>query len=462
MARRRARRRGRRRPRIALGRAGAMLAARKPTPRRLPWSRSSSRRPRSRAARRRCRLVDRVLGPAGRAAHGDRARQGGRHAAVAQRGRRQPREGRASRSARIDLADLQTRVTDAQRSSIRRRPRSPRPSAAPANVGLAARTSSRRPRCRRSQARLDAARAQLNSAQAQLATSRIGMREAALLAPISGIVGKRHVVPGEKVSAEQPVLTVVDLPRSSWPAPSARTRSRCSRPGSRWRCGSKGTTARWPAASTASRRRPRPARARSASSSCSRTRTSASAPASTRRRAVRLADPQQRLTVPVAAVGQTSGQDYVWTLEKDALRAAHRRHRPRATRRRAASRSSRGLAPDAQVLAMRFDNLKEGAPAKVVAQRSAPTASNPARRPRRRPDAARALDRESEGAAPCGSPASRSTTRSSRRWSWWRCACSASSRTASCASSGCPTSRRRSSSSASPIRAPRPKRSRPS
>ena len=30
------------------------------------------------------------------------------------------------------------------------------------------------------------------------------------------------------------------------------------------------------------------------------------------------------------------------------------------------------------VLAMRFDNLKEGAPAKIVAQRSAPTASNPA------------------------------------------------------------------------------------
>ena len=31
-----------------------------------------------------------------------------------------------------------------------------------------------------------------------------------------------------------------------------------------------------------------------------------------------------------------------------------------------------------KVLAARFDNLKEGAPAKVVAQRSAPTASNPA------------------------------------------------------------------------------------
>ena len=31
----------------------------------------------------------------------------------------------------------------------------------------------------------------------------VGIREATLVAPISGIVGKRHVVPGEKVSAEQ-------------------------------------------------------------------------------------------------------------------------------------------------------------------------------------------------------------------------------------------------------------------
>jgi membrane fusion protein (multidrug efflux system) len=33
------------------------------------------------------------------------------------------------------------------------------------------------------------------------------------VAPIAGIVAKRHVVPGEKVSAEQQVLTIVDLAR---------------------------------------------------------------------------------------------------------------------------------------------------------------------------------------------------------------------------------------------------------
>ena len=42
----------------------------------------------------------------------------------------------------------------------------------------------------------------------------------------------------------------------------------------------------------------------------------------------------------------------------------------------------KGLTPDAQILAARFDNLKEGAPAKVVAQRA--RARAPRRRQRRR------------------------------------------------------------------------------
>ncbi|MEP7102648.1 MAG: efflux RND transporter periplasmic adaptor subunit, partial [Burkholderiales bacterium] len=62
-----------------------------------------------------------------------------------------------------------------------------------------------------SRATLDAARAQLKSAQAQFATSALGIREAALVSPINGVVGKRNVVPGEKVSAEQELMTVVDL-----------------------------------------------------------------------------------------------------------------------------------------------------------------------------------------------------------------------------------------------------------
>lgn len=62
-----------------------------------------------------------------------------------------------------------------------------------------------------SRAALDTARAQFNAALAQVETARISQREAALVAPIAGIVAKRHAVPGEKVAAEQQLLTIVDL-----------------------------------------------------------------------------------------------------------------------------------------------------------------------------------------------------------------------------------------------------------
>ena len=62
-----------------------------------------------------------------------------------------------------------------------------------------------------SRAALDSARANLNAAQASLDTTKVGLRDGTLLAPIAGIVAKRHVLPGEKVSPEQQVLTIVDL-----------------------------------------------------------------------------------------------------------------------------------------------------------------------------------------------------------------------------------------------------------
>src|SRR5450755_4154729 len=112
----------------------------------------------------------------------------------------------------IDLADLQSRAADraalvesAQASLIEAERQNT------ANVGLAAQNFISPTALQTSQARLDAARAQLKSAQAQLTSSRVGISEATLAVPISGIVGKRHVVPGEKVSAEQMIVTVVDL-----------------------------------------------------------------------------------------------------------------------------------------------------------------------------------------------------------------------------------------------------------
>jgi len=50
-----------------------------------------------------------------------------------------------------------------------------------------------------------------NEAQAQLA--RNALRDAVVVAPLSGTVAKRHVQPGEKVSFDAPLVTIVDLSR---------------------------------------------------------------------------------------------------------------------------------------------------------------------------------------------------------------------------------------------------------
>ncbi len=278
----------------------------------------------------------------------------------------------------IDIADLQSRVLDrsalvdsAQANVIEAERQHT------ANVGLASQNFISPSALQTSQARLDAARAQLRSAEAQLSTSRLGVREAALVAPISGIVGRRHVVPGEKVSAEQQLLTVVDLATLEVAGTVGTHEVSLLQSGQPVDVQVEGQGSVVPGRID-----------RIAPSAESGTRAigvvvvldnrderfRAGQYAQVR---VRLADPQQRMTLPSTAVAQSSGQDYVWTLENEML---VRRIVVTGRTDSAAGRIevARGLKPDVQVVAARFDNLKEGAPAKVVAQRSAPTASNPA------------------------------------------------------------------------------------
>jgi multidrug efflux pump subunit AcrA (membrane-fusion protein) len=84
---------------------------------------------------------------------------------------------------------------------------------------------------------------------------------------------------------------------------------------------------------------------------------------------VELADPTPRLTVPIGAVGQTSGQQHVWVIADGALlrRAVTLGRRDEAQGR---VEVLEGLAPDALLLAARFDNLREGAKAIVVADKA--------------------------------------------------------------------------------------------
>ncbi|MEO6748159.1 MAG: efflux RND transporter periplasmic adaptor subunit, partial [Casimicrobiaceae bacterium] len=51
----------------------------------------------------------------------------------------------------------------------------------------------------------------VKSAEAQLRSAQIALRDAAVLAPLSGTVSRRNVQPGEKVPFDAPLATIVDL-----------------------------------------------------------------------------------------------------------------------------------------------------------------------------------------------------------------------------------------------------------
>lgn len=276
---------------------------------------------------------------------------------------------------RIDLADLHSRVDDRAASvqqaeamlvEAQRQHES--------NLRLADQSFISPIALQSSQARLDAARAQLRSAQAQLSTTRIGVREAALVAPIAGIVGKRHVVPGEKISAEQPVLTIVNLRRLELAGAVATHEVSLLQAGQAVLVSVEGR------AEPVSGRIDRIAPAAEAGTRAigvvvaldnADERLRAGQYAQAR---VTLDDPTPRLTVPAEAISQAGGQDQVWTIENGAL---VRRIVITGRRDGAAGRVEvlRGLAPDAQLLATRFDNLKEGALAQVGGAGSAAPAT---------------------------------------------------------------------------------------
>ncbi len=280
----------------------------------------------------------------------------------------------------IDLADLQTKVSDraalveSAQASLTEAERQHT-----ANVGLAAQNFISSTALQSSQAKLDAARAQLKSAEAQLAVSRIGVKEAKLATPISGIVGKRYVVPGEKVSAEQQIVNVVDLSTLELAGSVGTHEVSLLSPGLAVQVRVEGETT--PVTGRIDRIAPAAEAGTRAigvvvvlENKAERFRAGQYAEA----RAV-LADQATRLTVPLAAVGQASGQDYVWTIEKGALV----RRIVITGRKDAASgrvEVTKGLDGQAQILAERFDNLREGTKARIVGQRSgvaAPPAGSP-------------------------------------------------------------------------------------
>jgi len=278
--------------------------------------------------------------------------------------------------ARIDSADLQSRLVD----------RLGAVESARAQLALAEKTRTMNVRLLNdkfisqnafdsTESSFSVARGTLKSAEAQLQLAQNALRDAEVTAPLSGIVAKRHVQPGEKIAIEGPVVTIIDLKdlevQAMVPALDV-PELRVGMPVELFVDGYgerrfQGRVERINPSTEAGTRAilvyvslPNPdAALKSGMFSTGRIALSASAPAP---------------TLPLAAVRSEAGQSYVWTVDAGKLT---RRIVITGRRDEANGRIEIKTALPAQlpVLAARFDNLKEGAPAIVRAPTSSQNAT---------------------------------------------------------------------------------------
>ena len=227
-----------------------------------------------------------------------------------------------------------------------------------------------------SRAAVDTARAALHAAQAAADTARIGLREAALVAPIAGIVAKRHVLPGEKLAPEQQVLTIVDLARLELAGLVGTHEVSRLAAGMPVQVQVEGLAQ--PVAGRIARIAP------AAEPGTHSIGVTIELPNPKERlRAgqyavawVELADDAERLTLPLAAVASSGGQNHVWMIESGKL-ARRAVKLGRRDERAARVEIVEGVREDSQVLAARFDNLREGAAARVAPVAASPQALPP-------------------------------------------------------------------------------------
>jgi membrane fusion protein, multidrug efflux system len=293
---------------------------------------------------------------------------------------------------RLDLSDISTRVeeraamVESARASMAQAERTHA-----SNERLAAQQFISPVALDNSRSALEVARAQLGAAQASLNTSRVALRDAALVAPIAGIVAKRSVVPGERLAPEQPVLTIVDVARLELAGQVGVHEVARLRPGVAVQVQVEGLEA--PIAGTLARIAPAAepgTRAIAVAIDIPNAKEQLRAGQYGRAR-VQLEDGAEQLTVPLSAVASTAGQDHVWVIDggkllRRAVQLGRRDERGSAAAGTAGAGEARvevlaGLAPASQVLAVRFDNLREGTPAAVAAGRAAKVASAAASTP---------------------------------------------------------------------------------
>lgn len=227
-------------------------------------------------------------------------------------------------------------------------------------------------------AALDSARAQVDQARAALQTAQVALRETRVLAPIAGVVAKRHVLAGEQVAAEQQVATLVNLARLELQGSVGTHEVAALAPGMPVQVQVDGLAeplagrlARIaPAAEPGTRSigvvvaLPNPGlRLRAGTYALAR---------------VDLPDDTPRLTLPLSALAGPAADPQVWLLADGRL---VRRPVTLGRRDEAGGRVEllAGVTEHDQVLAARFENLREGARAVVPAGAGAPAPAQPLR-----------------------------------------------------------------------------------
>ena len=225
------------------------------------------------------------------------------------------------------------------------------------------------------------AQGNVKSAEAQVQLARNALKDAIALSPLDGVVAKRHVNPGEKVAFDSPLITIVDLkdlelqamvPAVDVPELSIGKMVELTIDGFGERKFSGRIERMNPSTEPGTRAIlvyvgiPNADRAlRGGMFATGRIALAASAPVA---------------TLPATAVRIEAGQTYVWTVEKGKL---VKRGVVTGRRDEAAGRVElkTDLPQDIPVLAAKFDNLKDGAPAIVKVPPTVVPASAPAPKP---------------------------------------------------------------------------------
>jgi len=215
----------------------------------------------------------------------------------------------------------------------------------------------------------------VKSAEAQVQLARNALKDAVATAPLSGMVAKRHVQPGEKVAVESPLVTVVDLRDLEVQALVPAIDVPELRPGMPVSLTVDGFGER--------RFEGRIDRINPATEPGTRAilvyvglpnndAILRSGMFATGRIALAASDPAP--TLPIAAVRTEAGQSYVWVIDKGKLvkRVVTVGRRDETSGRVEIKTALAGTVP---VLAARFDNLKDGAPALVKASSASQNAT---------------------------------------------------------------------------------------